>query len=251
VTTRAVGAGLLDVAQDPVERGGFDQRTDDGGVIGRVTHRALLRLAGERGDELLLDRTVDEDARARAAVLPGVPERRLGQIGRHQVDLVAAVGHDDLRALPAALQHDALEVGVRGVAQEGAADLGRAGEGDHVDARVQPERFACDVAEARDDVEDAVRDACLGRLGQPQRGQRRQLRRLDHQRVAGGERRSDLPRQRHQREVPRQHTADDPDGFPHDQPEMHRRGAGWSVTFGHCDATDSAASYTSTCRSHE
>src|SRR3954453_7883774 len=58
------------------------------------------------------------------------------------------------------------------------------------------------------DLQDARRQPGLQRqLGEAQRGQRRQLRGLEHDRVAGGQRGPQLPRGDHEREVPR-----------HDQP---------------------------------
>ena len=49
----------------------------------------------------------------------------------------------------------------------------------------------------------------LADLGEEQRGQRGGLGRLEHDRVAGGQRRGDLPRQHQQREVPRDDLAGD------------------------------------------
>jgi hypothetical protein len=49
----------------------------------------------------------------------------------------------------------------------------------------------------------------MRKLGETQRGQRRQLRRLEHDRVAAGERRAELPRRDVEREVPRRDQPDD------------------------------------------
>ena len=60
------------------------------------------------------------------------------------------------------------------------------------------------------DVDDALRDAGLEReLGEPQRRERRQLRRLEHDRVAARERRPELPGRDVEREVPGHDQADD------------------------------------------
>ena len=72
---------------------------------------------------------------------------------------VGHVGEHELRALAAELEQHALEVRLRRVVEEPAPDLGRARERDAVDVRVPADRLADDVARARDDVEDAVRDA--------------------------------------------------------------------------------------------
>jgi hypothetical protein len=86
---------------------------------------------------------------------------------------------------------------------------------------VETERLAGHVSETGDDVEHTVRNAGLGgELGDPQCGEGRQLRWLDHHRVPGGERRPDLPRQHGHREVPRKHATDDADGFTDDQPDV-------------------------------
>ena len=73
-------------------------------------------------------------------------------------------------------------------------DLGRAGEADLRDVRMLDEPRADDRALADDDVDDALRDPRLEReLGEPQRRERRQLGRLQHDRVAARERRPELP----------------------------------------------------------
>ena len=74
--------------------------------------------------------------------------------------------------LAAELEHDPLEVRLRGVVQEVATDLGRAGEGDRVDVRVPSDRLADGRAAAGHDVEDARRQAGLGgELGDAQQAQ--------------------------------------------------------------------------------
>ena len=69
------------------------------------------------------------------------------------------------------------------------------------------------VAVAGDDVEHARRAARrrAASSAKQQRGERRELGRLEHDRVARRERRRDLPRQHQQREVPRDDLPDDAD----------------------------------------
>ena len=112
------------------------------------------------------------------------------------------VVEDDVRGLAAELEGELL-VGAGDRARDRLADLGRAGERDLVDAGVLDER-AAGLARAGDDVDDAGRQVgLLADVGEEQRGERRGLGRLEHDGVAGGERRRDLPRQHEQREVPR------------------------------------------------
>ena len=90
-----------------------------------------------------------------------------------------------------------------------AADVGRAGEGDLVDVVVRDDRLA-GRAGAGEDVDDAGRQVgLLADLGEQQRGQGSGLGRLEHDRVAAGQGRGDLPGQHQEREVPRDHLAGD------------------------------------------
>jgi len=82
---------------------------------------------------------------------------------------------------------------VGGRAGDPLAGLDRAGDRDHVDVVVVHERLAGGVAGSEDDVEHAGRQMLGRELGQPQRGQRRGLGRLEDDRVAGGQRGPDLP----------------------------------------------------------
>ena len=80
-----------------------------------------------------------EDPRARAAVLAGVAEHR--QRRRRRGPLEVGVGEDDVRALAAQLERDALDRRRR-AGRDRAPDLGRAGEGDlgHVGVLDEPLR---------------------------------------------------------------------------------------------------------------
>ena len=79
------------------------------------------------------------------------------------------------------------------------------------------------VAEARQHVEHAVRHARLRRqCREAHRGQRRLLRRLEHDGVAGRQRRRELPRRHDQREVPRHDRRDDADRLARDQRRARR-----------------------------
>ena len=83
------------------------------------------------------------------------------------------------------------------------------------------QRIARGATIALYDIEEAGRHAGLnGQLGQPQRGVGRQLRWLEHDRVAGGQRGAHLPRHHDQREVPRRDGADHAVGLGHHHPQM-------------------------------
>ena len=98
----------------------------------------------------------------------------------------------------------------RGAAHHLLPDLGRAGEADLRDVRMLDQPLPDDGALADDDVDDALGNAGLEReLAEPQRRERRQLRRLQHDGVAARERRPELPRRDVEREVPRRDQADD------------------------------------------
>ncbi|MNI40760.1 hypothetical protein D3C73_949950 [compost metagenome] len=84
-------------------------------------------------------------------------------------------------------------------------------------------RFAGFASTARHDVEHACRDPGLVRQFDHAQGAEGSLaRRLDHDGATGRQRRGNLPGQHQQREVPRQHQADDADGFAYD----HGHGSG-------------------------
>ena len=95
-----------------------------------------------------------------------------------------------------------------------AADLGRPGERHHpdrpmVDRGVEPRTRR----QRRHHVDQPLGHARLGQqLGDPQRGERRLPRWLDHDAVPGGQRRSELAGDHRGREVPRGDHHDDTDG---------------------------------------
>ena len=83
-------------------------------------------------------------------------------------------------------------------------DLGRPGEGDLGHVGVLDQAGADHRALAHHHLEHALGDSGVeGQLGQADRGQRGDLGRLDHDGVAGGQRRADLPRGDGDGEVPR------------------------------------------------
>ena len=157
---------------------------------------------------LLEDRALDQEPAARRAHLAGVAEGGAHRGGRRGVEV--GVVEDDVRALAAELQGEALGRRRRG-AHHQAADLGRAGEADVLHVGVADQRRA-DLAVPGEHVDDARRDArLLADRGDPQHRHRRLLGRLHHHRAAGGERRGELEGAGHDREVPGQDEGGDAD----------------------------------------
>ena len=146
-----------------------------------------------------------QDALHRRAALAGV----LGRAGDRKLGRLVEIGvlHDDQRIVAAELQHDAAVAGLVG---DVLADLHRAGEGDEVAVRVGDHRVADGRRIAGDDREHFRRQAGLvEHVGERQRGQRRQLGRLQHHAVVGGDRGRDLVRHHVERMVERRDRRDD------------------------------------------
>ena len=136
-------------------------------------------------DEVVVHAGTREHAARRGAVLAGVVVRVLAQVLDQRVD-VGVVEHDH-RRLAAQLEVHPLERVGRGPGDHLAGgDV--AGERHHGDARVRDQRRAGGLALAGDDVEHAGRQDVGGDLGEPQRGERGELGRLEHHGVAGRER---------------------------------------------------------------
>ena len=165
----------------------------------RVPRRRLSEESTSSYDALL-----DEQPRAGAADVALVEEDAVDDALDGLVD--RGVVEHDVGGLAAELEGDLL-LAARGGAGDHLADLGRAGERDLVDVAVLDQRPA-GLAGAGDDVDDAGREVgLLADLGEQQRRQRRGLGGLQHDGVAAGQRRRDLPGQHQQREVPRDDLA--------------------------------------------
>ena len=189
---RAFRDAALDEAVHAVAVRGRDERADLRLGVERVADAQLLRVVGEARDELVVDRRLDEHARARLAALAGGVVDRPHRARDRVVEV--RVGEDEVRALAAELERQPLDrVGAE--PHDLAARLRRAGERDLVDAGMLDEVRAGRRAVARDDVDRAGGEADLGReLGDPQHAERRLRIGLQHDRAAGGERRRELPR---------------------------------------------------------
>ena len=177
---RRVGAGVHargHVAEHLLVLLGGDQRPHLGVGVEPLADLDLPGLVGDPLDDLVIDLALDVQARARAAALALVEEDAVGRT--RDRDLQVGVLEEHLRALAAQLERDLLQV-ARGRLHDQLADLGRAGEGDLVDAVVGSDRRA-GVSEAGHDVDHAVREPGLHhQLTESQRRQRRLLGGLEH-----------------------------------------------------------------------
>ena len=132
--------------RDGLALAGRDQRAHLGRLVERVADLDRLDRLLERLHERVERRALDEDARARAAVLPGVAEhcRRRGGGG----GLDVGVGEHDVGGLAAELERHALDR-LRGARGDRAPDLGRAGERDLGDVGVLDEPLPAGAARGR------------------------------------------------------------------------------------------------------
>ena len=135
---------------------GRDQRPHLRRLVERIAHPHRLNRPLERLQEAVDDRPLDQDPRARAAVLARVAEH--GRRRRRGRSLEIGVGEHDVRRLAPQLQGDPLDRR-RGPRGDPAPHLGRAGEGDlgHVGVLHQPP--AADAARPGDHVQDALAEA--------------------------------------------------------------------------------------------
>ena len=152
----ALAEADLDVVPHPVALLEADERADLGRVVGRIADLDLPGRRGEQLDDLLVDRALDEDPAARAAVLAAVVEDAVRRLAREPLEV--GVGVDDVRALAAELEADLLHV-VRGQPHDLLAGRRLAGEGDLADARMRGDRRAGGAARPGHDVDDAGREA--------------------------------------------------------------------------------------------
>ena len=162
-------------------------------------------------DHVVVDVALDVQARAGVAALALVEEDAVRRARDRNVHVGILVEH--LRALATQLERDLLEIARRRLHDQ-PADLGRAREGELVDAVVGRERRPR-VPEPGHDVDHARGQPGLQhQLTESQRRERRLLGGLEHDRHAGRQRRAELPGRHQQREVPRDDLPDDADRLP-------------------------------------
>ncbi len=189
-----------------------DQRAEVGRGILRTAELQGFRAGLQTLDERVEDRTLNVDALGAEADLSAIGEAR----AHHALDRLVEIGvGEHERGILAAEFERHLPDAERRLAHDRLARAGLAGEGDAVDERMLGEELAGRVGpEAMNDVVDAFRDAGrIHHLAEQGRGERRLLGRLDDDRVAAGERRTDLPGHQKKREVPRRDHRDHALGF--------------------------------------
>src|SRR5712692_11181247 len=183
---------VVDERRDLLALLGGDQRPHLRLLVERVADPELVDRVREQLEEAIERASLDEDPRARAAVLAGVPEHCERRSRRSRLEI--RVGEDDVRRLSAQLERDALDR-LRGELADPPADDRRPRERDLRDVRMLDQPLADDAPGTDDDVQHALRQAGLERDPlELERRQGCQLGGLEHDRVAGGERRRDLPR---------------------------------------------------------
>ena len=188
---RAVVLADLRVRVDLLERRAVDDRTDVGVVLPARAEAQRLGALDEPSRERVVEALVHDDPARRRAALAGCAERRPDDAVDGEVEV--GVVHDDDRVLAAELEVDVLET-LGGRLEHLHAGLARARERDHADVRVPDEPLADGSPTPVDDVDDAGRNTRLDEeLREPLPEHGRVRRRLEHDRVPGDERRSDLP----------------------------------------------------------
>ena len=212
VDTGGVVGHALDDPADVRELAGVVERpVEHLAVVGRPG-LGVARLLGERGDEVVVHARARQYAGRGRAVLAGVEVA-----GDRDVlggELEVRVVEDDHRRLAAELEVDLLDV-VGGRLRDRDTGADAAGDRRHRGNRVADERRAR-VTVAADDVEDARRQELGHQLGHPDRARGRGVGRLEHHRVAGGDRRRPLPDGHHCRVVPGRDRGADADRLaPH------------------------------------
>ena len=173
----------------------------------RVTRRHPLGRLGEGRDELVVDPGRHQHAGGGRAVLAGIEEPGAGDALGCLLDV--RVVEDDDRRLAAELEVDPLEVGGRGSCHLHAG-AHRARDRHHLRSGVLDQR-AAGVPVTADHVEDPRRQELAAELGQQRGAGRGGVAGLEHDGVAGSQRRGDLPDHHQQRVVPRRDLTDDAD----------------------------------------
>ncbi len=187
------------------------QRAHLGVLRPRVAHHDALDGRFEQLHEPVIDVALHQDSAARTAVLTSVVEHAVWR-GRRRLLQVAVIEHD-VGALAAQFQSDPLDLCGR-ACHHPRADFGGSREHDLADVGVGDEALPHYRALAGQHLKQVGRQPGVnGELAEPDRGQRRPLRRFDQHRVARCQRGRETPRRDRHREVPRRDDADHAERF--------------------------------------
>ena len=184
-------------------------RRDDGAdVDGLVERRADAQRAhavANFRDERLGDALLHQQARAGAANLSLVEPDAIDQAFDGAVEV--GIFENDERRLAAQFERKPL-VTRGGGAADGASYFGGAGEGNFVDVRMLDQSFAGGTVAGHDVDHAGGQSDFLANFGEGERGERGELRGLQHDGVSGGQRGRNFPRQHEQRKIPRNDLPD-------------------------------------------
>ena len=192
---------------------------DIGIQLQRVADLEGARFGGDQLREFFMNCALDQKPRSSHTDLARVAKDAtradpggLFQIGR--------IGEDDIGRLAAQLQIKPFQVGARAVFHQLAPDKTGAGKDQHIDIPMKAQCLPGHRALPGDQVQNAVGQAAFGAdLHQPQQAERCHLGGFEHHRIARRQRRRDLPRGNHQREIPRHDRPDHADRLAVDQPQ--------------------------------
>jgi hypothetical protein len=194
----------------PGELALVDDRADVRAVLQRVVDLQLLHPLGQRVDEPVVDAFGDDQARRGRAALAGREE------GAVDGALSTAMSRSASSSTTSGFLPPISSWNFACPRDAGHGDLApgldRAGEADRVDVGMIEQRLADHRAAAHDEVEHALRQAGARQdLGQRPGAAGHEVGRLEHDAVAVGQRRRDLPGRDGDREVPRRDDADHAD----------------------------------------
>ena len=174
---RAMRARVLHVTQHFLHRRAVDERTDRDLFVHALADHEAGDALREARRKLVINRVLHENPVGRHARLSRVPELA----GHHALQrlLQIRIVEDDERRVAAKFEAQPLQR-VRGLLHQVAADARRAGERQLPDDLARRHRLANRTRLTRHDVDDTGRESdALGKNGEGQRGERRQLGRLD------------------------------------------------------------------------
>ncbi|ENN88749.1 hypothetical protein RHSP_43422 [Rhizobium freirei PRF 81] len=203
---RALRPADLDIFQHLLFMHRMNKRANDRFRIQRMPDLDALGLLGNDRGELVVDAFLDQQARGGGAAL--AVQRIDHEDGGIGGALQIGIGKDDDRVLAAELEmHPLQRVGA--LLHDHRAGAAFADEADGLDQGMLRQRAAGILAEAVDEVPNALRQAgFLGNFHQQTGGQRREFGGLVDDGAAGSQCRRDLPGRQHEGGVP---GRDDPD----------------------------------------